>query len=148
MVRGDRPGAQTGTTNSQMLMRLRQANATATRTSVSSSRLALAVSGLFISQALGADRTPPLPVPRPRFDNSAPVLTAPGTTGSTSPAPAARTEEFPQGHDPFVRLSEFPRDEQREILRRCASEWDHRKKEGKVTGLIWRDYLEACIPNR
>ena len=139
------------------MLRLRQDDVPKSLTSLSSRRLALGLlSVLAAGAASGADRAPPLPVPRPRFDAPAAApqgQAAPGTTGSTSsavpaPVPATRNEEYPQGHDPFVRLNEYPREEQRVLLRRCASQWDRRKREGTVTGMIWRDFLEACIPNR
>jgi hypothetical protein len=71
-----------------------------------------------------------------------------------APAPPAVTREPEQpfselpANDPYVRLGKLPREEQREILRRCASDWDRMKREGAVTGRLWRDFLETCLPDQ
>jgi hypothetical protein len=140
-------------TNSQMLS-LRRMPRHRTSKAIGAAVVLLACLGLSPDRAGAAERfpaNPPMPVPRPHVDvpgdaptepvkTPPPAPSAPPATGSTRPL-----TELPP-NDPFVRLGHYPRDEQREILRRCATEWDRMKRDGTVTGKIWRDYLSSCLP--
>jgi hypothetical protein len=139
--------------NSHML-RLRKAVLLQPRIRMTGGHIVLAC--LVLAQAVAAAErfpaSPPLPVPRPRFE--APAANAPPAPSPTpptlaAPLPAATpplSTELPP-NDPIVRLGAWPREEQREILRRCASEWDRMKREGTTKGMIWRDFLDSCLPD-
>lgn len=111
------------------------------------------------TQCLSAEREVPMPKPRPRSITQQPaippVAAVPAPSPDTKPpvadAPPEReqtkTEAFVP-HDPYLRLNQLPRDQQRSILHSCAAEWDRRKHTGTIAGLIWRDFLEGCIPTR
>jgi hypothetical protein len=150
------------------MLRLRQAAARKPR--ITSCGPLLLLVGLSLqAQCYGAERqpastSPPLPVPRPRFDN--PALNASPTPPATSsaapagsvmpgaapadaprPTPSAGTPAAPPVHNPLLRLNDYPREEQRAILRRCAADWERMKREGTIGGLIWRDFLDTCLPD-
>jgi hypothetical protein len=103
---------------------------------------------LGVSNGMAAERTPPFPVPRPRFEAPAQAPQAPPASTVPKTAPDQPKASVPALHDPYVRLGEYPRDQQREILRRCAAEWDRKKRDGTTIGVIWRDFLGSCLPDR
>src|SRR3954449_2024048 len=101
--------------------------------------------------ASALESRPPTPVPRPRAlapaAPSAPAAPAPApvdTSRSTDPASTGST--LP--HDPLEQITAYPREEQRRMLRRCSVAWTQKKHDGSATGMIWRDFLETCLPKK